>query len=169
MTDVSELLDVIRNGVEANRRTFTEPADDWHAPMLLLTDGENVISATVDPEVMQTIEGKDFFAEVAMPELISAHKIRSLVMLLNVWSFVPKTAEDVVLSTELGPALMPERVEQLHMVAFRADDDVEMWTNNIVRHEDAPPTLTGWEQVEGLRVEGRFYDAINAALKAVDA
>lgn len=150
---------------------FTKPDDDWTPAAFLQDDDGNVSGPIGLAEFMESQHSKDMLAETALPLVIRMFAARSIVMVLSIWSArIPKEeATEYLAGAYVAPSERPDREEKLMLIELKAEGVTRHSFAPIIRHEDAPPTLGEWEEIEGVdRFAGRFVDPLVAALKSVE-
>ena len=145
---------------------FTEPDDDW-VPVLFMEDSEGN-QATMPIEMfMQNEQTKNLLTDMIIPAAIKNFKARTVVMVLSVWrSTLPP---DVDWQDRPTPSEDLDRREEVMIIEYTAEGVTRSAMAEIIRHENAPPTLAEWDDMgeASLSQEGRFVGPIVAAMKRV--
>lgn len=130
----------MRNQIERVGQSFTQPDDDWISILHIETGDRDHMIVGIDGEAFANDFTKDQLAYF-LQETITETQAIHYGLLINTWTVV---TDDLESGLAYRPSEHPERFETLVvMLADRHHD--EMWTAKIIRHENAPPTLTEWE------------------------
>jgi hypothetical protein len=120
----------------------------------------------VDPDFFSSDEKKDTLAYEVLPSVIKKFDLVALGMVISTWQAVIDKEE-----REAGhwvrPSQHPNRREMLLIAAVDAYSD-EIYMAEIVRHENAPPTLEKWERTGAGAdnvIGGRMIDPLRTALR----
>ena len=147
---------------------FTEPEDDWEPIAFLELEEGNAIPALPMGMYMQSVQGKELLARMILPMAIDHFGAKRIVLLLSVWMAQGYSKEEIESGEYMAPSKHPERTEHIQLLELTADGVQRHSMAQIIRHEDSPPTLGEWDDLEELEnFEGRFIDPLVAALKEV--
>jgi hypothetical protein len=169
----SDLVHLLRTGVEDIGSSFTEPDDDWMFVCMGRTEDDGVVIG-VDPSAFQTEETKDQLPQL-LANLAQRQGFVAYGMVISMWYVVldkrdsPEEFDSLERDrswTGPRPSEHPKRKEGVLIVGVDRFGD-EAYTADIIRHDDAPPTLGEWRswggEPDGL--QGRFIDPLRRALR----
>lgn len=150
-------------------RTFDEPDDDWVPVVFAYNPAVSKIETISPTEMLDTPRGKDFFADIALPVMLTGSGALYAAFLSSAWTVSLENlpvVEARALAEQLsrtGVSNHPDRREIL-MVQVATAERCENWHAQIVRRTDGPPQLGDWHRQEG-QSEGRFANAVQRALQ----
>lgn len=150
------------------KEVFTEPDDDWTPVMFMeCKDGGRQIIPL--EQFMADDNTKSILANLIMPAAISHFQATKVVLVLSVWTAQVASAEELEPIRYVPPSQRENREEMLLLLEYTKDGVTRQSMAPIVRHEDAPPTLDDWDDLEAAPAgyEGRFIQPIVDALKQV--
>jgi hypothetical protein len=154
---------------------FKEPDDDWEPAAFLLRADDSLMVIGIDPHYLRNHLTKDLLFEERLPEVIRKERAQHLAVLTSAWTvkmddpdLTPEKAQEIIAwCGEHGVGNHPLATEAL-MMNIHSVEGHEFWTADILRHDDAPPTLGQWEaSPDGATHTGRAIDAIEEAMKEV--
>lgn len=145
---------------------FTEPDDDWE-PVAFLEGEEGRMMIPLG-SMMGDEQAKDLLTSLLLPHVIKKTKARSLVMVLSIWQ--SKRSAKILNEEDkyIPPSQCQDRTEHVMVTEYTAEGVQRKAFAQIHRHEDKPPTLGEWEQMDdATEYSGRFVDPLVKALKEV--
>lgn len=167
MLHTMEFLRNIQNHAEEIGGFFTSPDDDW-TPCLWLFGHKKV--HVCDIRLMfQNKETKEQIPE-AIKNMVRQFKAISGALLISQWYVSldrasPGFQAAASMIDSLGVRTRPDRKEQL-MVELCDGKTTEIWTAEIIRSTDKPPTLKEWKEFKtDLPASGRLANILTRALK----
>lgn len=150
------------------RELFTEPDDDWTPVMFMeCKDGERTILPL--EQFMTDDNTKSILANLIMPAAIDHFQATKVVLVLSVWTAEVASPEELEPIRYVPPSQRENREEALLLLEYTRDGVTRQSMAPITRHEDTPPTLEDWDDLDEAPTgyEGRFIQPIIDALRQV--
>jgi hypothetical protein len=147
---------------------FTKPDDDW-LPVAFSDNGTGEQAIFPMHEHMGDENEKNLLANVILPAFIKGTRARTLVVVLSVWSAEVASPEELEPIRYVPASQRENREERLLIMEYTAEGIQRQAWARIIRHEDRPPELDEWEEMEAKSYGGRFVDPVVDALKRVEA
>ena len=160
MSSLAAAIKIAKRGAMKVQAEFKYPDDDWMPVLVGIDSKGDAVIAGLD---FSNEEAKEFMATQAIPGLIRERKLTAIAMTLSAWA--AKLQKDDALKVPVRN--MPTKEEVLEIAGMDSKHVTTLFAN-IERHTNQPPTLSEWEEPEGIKgVAGRFVDDITKALKDV--
>lgn len=150
---------------------FTEPDDDWE-PMIFLKPGDESEGWPILPvgPFMQSNATKNILAEAVIPSAVERFQATEVVMILSTWTSENSSKMLHETGEYKPPSEQDDRKELLMLSEIKSTGAGRHAFAPIERHEDGPPTLGEWEELEQeADITGRFVEPVVRALKKVSA
>lgn len=146
-------------------KLFTEPDDDW-TPVLFMEDADGQRMTVPIEQFMANDQMKDQLANHIIPFVIGKFSAKVAVMVLSVWrgSPIPLGVDP---DDRPRPSEDVNRSEAVMIIEYTSAGVTRSSMAQIIRHEDAPPTLGEWQDDFGQSSDGRFVGPIVKAMKKV--
>lgn len=171
MPELEEIGQQLMTAVEEIGKDFEHADDDW-LPVAHLYGPDGPMIMVIDPQWMQSEKTKNALLHEVLAPAIVRSGAKEAALVLAVWAI--KLSKD-----NHNPEEFRKQVEEAQRVGISAnkfrkemvivevmnESDYRIWSADIVRHDDSPPTVGEWEEWEGTKVAGRFAEPLQAALK----
>lgn len=146
------------------KELFTQPDDDW-TPIAFLQGKDEQVTFPLG-EFMEDDRSKDILAHLILPGAIKHLKATSMVTVMSIWQ--SKTSAESLATEYIPPSQCEDRTEHVMITEYTAEGVQRQAFAQILRHEDKPPTLDEWQQMDdAIGFSGRFVEPIVKALKEV--
>jgi len=159
-----EMATYMRGSVARIGVKFDKPDDDWVAT-LVASGSEGVRVYSLMPDLFEPGATKTGTWRW-LPELVKKENVRCLGLVMSTWAL--KEDERKELRREKGPNASfgdhPNAREQVWIAAIDRVGE-EFWIAEIVRREDAPPTLGKWERPDFDTIGGDAVSALRSILR----
>jgi hypothetical protein len=156
----------MKMGAEEVMERFTKPDDDWAAVVFLLSGRiREVQIIDLDPHFFFDNRTKDALVLVLMTA-IKKERAEAIGTIFSAWSVEGEAAQESV-EHNTRPRDHPQRKEML-IITLVEPGNVRICWAEILRSETETPRLSEWQEDETTqRLEGRFIQPLQEALKEV--